>query len=109
MEADGESDGRCGACRRREDARVSEQMKILIAYDGSECADAALADLQRAGLPPAAAALIMSVAEVFLPPASSLPPAFPAQVPAAVQRPGCRPLRRWTTHARWRSTPVPIS
>ena len=26
-------------------------MKILIAYDGSECADSALIDLQRAGLP----------------------------------------------------------
>lgn len=26
-------------------------MKILIAYDGSECAEAALDDLQRAGLP----------------------------------------------------------
>lgn len=27
-------------------------MKVLIAYDGSDCADAALDDLQRAGLPP---------------------------------------------------------
>jgi nucleotide-binding universal stress UspA family protein len=26
-------------------------MKILLAYDGSECADAALDDLRRAGLP----------------------------------------------------------
>ena len=29
---------------------MSEQMKILIAYDGSDCANAALEDLQRAGL-----------------------------------------------------------
>ena len=43
-------------------------MKILIAYDGSSCADAALDDLQRAGLPPAAEAQIVSVAEVWLPP-----------------------------------------
>lgn len=27
-------------------------MKVLIGYDGSECADAALLDLQRAGLYP---------------------------------------------------------
>ena len=43
-------------------------MKILIAYDGSDCAEAALDDLQRAGLPPEAEAQIISVAEVWLPP-----------------------------------------
>ncbi len=43
-------------------------MKILIAYDGSDCADAALDDLRRAGLPPQAEALVVSVAEVWLPP-----------------------------------------
>jgi nucleotide-binding universal stress UspA family protein len=43
-------------------------MKILIAYDGSSCAEAALDDLQRAGLPPEAEAQIISVAEVWLPP-----------------------------------------
>ena len=42
--------------------------KILIGYDGSECADAALDDLQRAGLPPDAEVQILSVAEVWLPP-----------------------------------------
>lgn len=46
----------------------TEDMKILIAYDGSSCADAALDDLQRAGLPPEAEAQIISVAEVWLPP-----------------------------------------
>lgn len=43
-------------------------MKILIAYDGSDCADAALDDLQLAGLPAEAEAQIISVAEVWLPP-----------------------------------------
>jgi nucleotide-binding universal stress UspA family protein len=43
-------------------------MRILIGYDGSECADGALKDLERAGLPPAATALIVSVAEQWLPP-----------------------------------------
>ena len=43
-------------------------MKILIAYDGSGCADAALDDLNHAGLPAKAEAHILSVAEVWLPP-----------------------------------------
>src|SRR5262245_2899329 len=64
---------------------MSEQMKLLIAYDGSDCAKAALEDLQRAGLPRVAEVLIMSVAEVFLPP-SSPELALPAEVPVAVQR-----------------------
>jgi nucleotide-binding universal stress UspA family protein len=61
-------------------------MKILIAYDGSSYANAALDDLPRAGLPRVAEALILSVAEVFLPPTSSQTLALPAQVSAAVQR-----------------------
>jgi nucleotide-binding universal stress UspA family protein len=51
-------------------------MKILIAYDGSSCADAALDDLQRAGLPPEAEAQIISVAEIWLPP----PPPSAAEI-----------------------------
>ena len=43
-------------------------MKILIGYDGSECADAALDDLMQAGLPANVEAYILSVAEVWLPP-----------------------------------------
>ena len=43
-------------------------MKLLIAYDGSSCADAALDDLSRAGLPHAAEVLVLSVADVLLPP-----------------------------------------
>lgn len=43
-------------------------MKILIAYDGSDCAEAALDELQHAGLPGEAEAQIISVAEVWLPP-----------------------------------------
>ena len=39
-------------------------MKILIAYDGSPCADAALDDLRRAGLPCEAEAVVLSVADV---------------------------------------------
>jgi nucleotide-binding universal stress UspA family protein len=43
-------------------------MRLLIAYDGSECADSALDDLTHAGLPTRGEALVMSVAEVWLPP-----------------------------------------
>jgi nucleotide-binding universal stress UspA family protein len=42
-------------------------MKILIGYDGSKCAEAALEDLGRAGLPDDADVLVLSAAEVFLP------------------------------------------
>ena len=43
-------------------------MKLLIAYDGSECSEAALDDLRQAGLPKSGTAQIISVAEVWLPP-----------------------------------------
>ena len=38
-------------------------MKILIAYDGSECSDKALTDLRKAGLPAKAEAVILTVAD----------------------------------------------
>ena len=43
-------------------------MKLLIGYDGSQCADAAIADLRRAGLPEDIEAQVIAVAEVWLPP-----------------------------------------
>jgi nucleotide-binding universal stress UspA family protein len=46
---------------------MKEQMKILIGYDGSPCADAALDDLRRAGLSREAQAIILSVFEQWLP------------------------------------------
>jgi nucleotide-binding universal stress UspA family protein len=46
-------------------------MKILIAYDGSGCADEALDDLLQAGLPADTQALVVSVAEKWFPPPSS--------------------------------------
>src|ERR1041384_1681741 len=46
-------------------------MKVLIGYDGSQSADAALVDLQRAGLPKEAEALIVSVADVMMVPDTS--------------------------------------
>src|SRR5690349_1250390 len=46
-------------------------MKVLIGYDGSQSADAALVDLQRAGLPDEVEALIVSVADVMMVPETS--------------------------------------
>jgi nucleotide-binding universal stress UspA family protein len=43
-------------------------LRVLIAYDGSECADAALDDLRRAGLPTTLEAVVVTVADVLLPP-----------------------------------------
>lgn len=53
---------------------MKDKMKILIAYDGSAGSEAALDDLQHAGLPAEADALVMSVTELWLPapPPSSL-------------------------------------
>src|SRR6185436_6440590 len=48
-------------------------MRILIGHDGSQSADAALVDLQRAGLPVEAEALVVSVADVMM---SSATPAY---------------------------------
>lgn len=45
---------------------MNERMKILIAYDGSTCADDALNDLPRAGMPREADALIVRVEERWL-------------------------------------------
>ena len=43
---------------------MTENMKIVIAYDGSDCANAALDDLKHAGLPAVAQAVVISVAEM---------------------------------------------
>lgn len=46
-------------------------MKILVGYDGSKYADAAIDDLVNAGLPKQGTALAVSVAEVWMPPTDS--------------------------------------
>jgi nucleotide-binding universal stress UspA family protein len=57
-------------------------MKILIAHDGSEFADAAIRDLRHAGLPDNAEALVYTVADVIVPPelqpGDEVPPEEPA-------------------------------
>ena len=43
-------------------------MNLLIGYDGSECADAALRELKRAGLPSEARSVVLTIADVWPPP-----------------------------------------
>ncbi|MCM3903910.1 MAG: universal stress protein [Pyrinomonadaceae bacterium] len=62
-------------------------MKILIGYDGSESAEAALRDLRRAGLPKDCEAVVMTVADVFQPtPTKEVDYVFPMYVPAGVRQ-----------------------
>ena len=55
-------------------------MKLLIAYDGSACADAALLDLQRAGFPGEVEAIVVSVSDVCLWPPGTGEVAEPSSV-----------------------------
>ncbi len=48
------------------------RMKILIAYDGSECAESAIDDLKRAGLPRRAEAIVLTIAEELIPAPTSI-------------------------------------
>jgi nucleotide-binding universal stress UspA family protein len=56
---------------QREVQKMKDVMKILLAYDGSDCAQAALDDLRSAGLPPAAEVKVVAVLEAWLPPPST--------------------------------------
>jgi nucleotide-binding universal stress UspA family protein len=49
---------------------MTKAMKILIAYDGSDCAQAALDDLRTAGLPAEAQVQVVGILEAWLPPPS---------------------------------------
>lgn len=49
-----------------------KRFKILIGYDGSDCSDAAIDDLRRAGLPDQAEVRVLTVSERWMPPPSGL-------------------------------------
>jgi nucleotide-binding universal stress UspA family protein len=65
-------------------------MKLLIGYDGSPCADAALDELHRAGLPHEVEAIVLSVTDAWVPPlGETVPPTsseriFPAMKQARI-------------------------
>ncbi len=60
--------------------------KVLIAYDGSECANAALEDLKKAGLPPETEVLVVSVADAFPVPEGFTEESIPEPIAAAVKK-----------------------
>ncbi len=61
--------------------------KLLIGYDGSACADAALEDLTGAGLPAELEVQVLSVADVWLPPDAKHPGAEDTErLPQPVQK-----------------------
>jgi nucleotide-binding universal stress UspA family protein len=61
--------------------------RILIAYDGSPCAESVLDDLLKAGLPEEMEAAVISVADVWLPSNPEGPlPSFPEVLPEAVRK-----------------------
>jgi nucleotide-binding universal stress UspA family protein len=65
---------------------MPKEKKVLIAYDGSAGADAALLDLKLAGFPAQTSALVLSVADVFLPPAGMTEKSIPESIAAAAQK-----------------------
>ncbi|HKS28698.1 MAG TPA: universal stress protein [Pyrinomonadaceae bacterium] len=67
---------------------MSEKFRILIAYDGSDCAEAAIKELMRAGLPASAEAIVLTVADVFVPEPvnEEIDNTFPFYVPEGVKR-----------------------
>jgi nucleotide-binding universal stress UspA family protein len=61
--------------------------KLLVAYDGSPCSDAVLADLSRAGLPAELDVTVVTVADVWLPPdPEAAEPAFPDPISKAARK-----------------------
>lgn len=66
-------------------------MRLLIAYDGSASADSALDDLTHAGLPATGEALVITIAETWLPPP---PPSAAEIVEMAAQAKGPLGLER---------------
>jgi len=90
---------------------MNEQVKILIAYDGSECAGAALEDLKSAGLPKTTEARVLSLADVFVPPPinEEIDNTFPMYVPAGLRRAhdlAERKLKEADDMAKWASEQI---
>jgi hypothetical protein len=79
---------------------MNEKMKILIGYDGSDCSEAALDDLRKAGLPQSdVEALVLSVADVFMLPS---PPPSSYEIVEAATEAEARAIdqRRYATNVR---------
>ncbi|HKG20320.1 MAG TPA: universal stress protein, partial [Blastocatellia bacterium] len=71
---------------------MKPSMKLLVGYDGSECADRAIEDLRRAGLPYEGEAIVLSAADVWLWPPPDQEGAAPS--PPGVEMTGLSEARR---------------
>lgn len=74
-------------------------MRVLIAYDGSECANGAIQDLRRAGLPENTSAFVLSVAELFIE-VGELPPEGDADSASTIVRQARKLAREAIAEAR---------
>ena len=73
---------------------MDKRMKILISYDGSLQANAALKDLRRAGLPAEAEAVVMSIPKSVLRKASG-PRGMRGRIRRPVRRKSLKKRPRW--------------
>ena len=64
--------------------QIAKMKRLLLAYDGSSAADSAINDLLHAALPATLDVIVMSVADVYLPPTSRPPEAFVPQFPSTL-------------------------
>ncbi|HVF10728.1 MAG TPA: universal stress protein, partial [Abditibacteriaceae bacterium] len=65
---------------------TEKNLKLLIAYDGSSDADAAIDDLRRAGLPQVAEVVVLTVADILMPHYKTPDPSLPAHVIAEIMK-----------------------
>jgi len=73
--------------------------RLLIAYDGSTAAESAISDLVHAALPESLDVVVMSVADVYLPPTSRFPEAaVPEFPPSLIQKARDRALHEVEVH-----------
>lgn len=85
---------------------MDNRMKLLLAYDGSSSAESAMDDLLQAGLPAQTDAIVISVADVFMPLAASSPePTFMRESPNRLEHrreqvsQALEEARRWAANA----------
>lgn len=71
---------------------MNQRMRVLIAYDGSWSADAAIEDLRWAGLPARGDALVLSVADTCAPPSAASARPITVGAVATVARPSLAPV-----------------
>ncbi len=85
---------------------MSRAMKVVVGYDGSDCADRALKDLERGGIPDGSEVLVLSVSEWFPVPIGlggsegmGMEPTESGEIAVALARRGAEKLK--ASHPTW--------